>query len=63
MHGRGNIIGFAFNAKTSPYALKDLRKRAMALEATYHIEFPRFLKEIVKHNASVLQNVIISHAR
>ncbi|MEI7840043.1 MAG: spermine synthase [Methylococcaceae bacterium] len=56
--GRGNIIGLAFNSGTSTYALKDLRTRAIVLEQLYQIEFTRFLRDLVKHNASVLQNII-----
>jgi spermidine synthase len=56
--GRGNIIGLAFHEKTPTYALKDLRTRAIILEHKYQIEFTRFLRDLVKHNASVLQNII-----
>jgi spermidine synthase len=56
--GRGNIIGLAFHEKTPTYALKDLRTRAIVLEQLHQIEFTRFLKDLVKHNASVLQNII-----
>ena len=56
--GRGNIIGLAFNEKIPTYRLKDLRTRAIVLEQLHQIEFTRFLKDLVKHNASVLQNII-----
>ncbi len=56
--GRGNIIGLAFNSGTPTYALRDLRTRAIVLEQLYQIEFTRFLRDLVKHNTSVLQNII-----
>lgn len=58
VQGRGNIIGLAFNEKTPMYRLKDLRTRAIVLEQCHHMEFTRFLRDLVKHNASVLQNII-----
>ncbi len=58
VQGRGNIIGLAFNSATPVYALKDLRTRAIVLEQLHQIEFTRFLKDLVKHNASVLKNII-----
>jgi hypothetical protein len=38
--------------------MKDLRTRAIILEQIYQIEFISYLKEIAKHNASVLSNSI-----
>ncbi|MCX7073904.1 MAG: spermine synthase [Methylococcales bacterium] len=58
VQGRGNIIGLAFNEKTPTYALKHLRTRAIVLEQLYEMEFTRFLRDLVKHNSSVLQNII-----
>lgn len=58
VQGRGNIIGLAFNEKMPMYRLKDLRTRAIVLEQLHHMEFTRFLRDLVKHNASVLQNII-----
>jgi len=55
---RGNIIGLAFNPQTPIYSLKALRLRAIALEQQYRIEFPVFLRDLVKHNASIINNVI-----
>lgn len=55
---RGNIIGLAFNNQTPVYHLKALRLRAAALEQHYRIEFPVFLRDLVKHNTSVINNVI-----
>lgn len=59
VQGRGNIIGLAFNDNTPLYSMQDLRARANALEQHYQIEFPVFLKDIKKHNASTLNQTII----
>jgi spermidine synthase len=56
--GRGNIIGLAFNEDAPLHSMKDLRTRAIILEQLYQIEFITFLKEIAKHNASVINNTI-----
>jgi spermidine synthase len=58
--GRGNIIGLVFNEKAPLYAIKDLRARAITLEQLYQIEFISYLKEIIKHNSSVINNSIKS---
>jgi spermidine synthase len=58
VQGRGNIIGLAFNDKTPLYSMQALRDRANALEQRYQIEFPVFLKDIKKHNASTLNQTI-----
>jgi spermidine synthase len=55
---RGNIIGLAFNEKTPLHNMKDLRTRAIILEQLYRINFISYLKEIAKHNSSVLNNLI-----
>ncbi len=55
---RGNIIGLAFNYQNPIFSLKNLRQRATTLEQLYQIEFPVFLKDLVKHNTSVINNVI-----
>ncbi|MDP2099824.1 MAG: spermine synthase [Methylobacter sp.] len=55
---RGNIIGLAFNDQTPPHDMKDLRTRAIILEQLYQIEFISYLKEIIKHNSSVINNSI-----
>lgn len=56
---RGNIIGLAFNKEVPPYSMKDLRTRAIILEQIYQIEFISYLKDIAKHNSSVLNNTIL----
>jgi spermidine synthase len=55
---RGNIIVLAFNNYSPLYSLKDLRTNALALEQHYQIEFPAFLKDLKKHNASTFKLVI-----
>lgn len=58
--GRGNIIGLAFNKEAPLHTMKDLRTRAIILEQTHPIEFISYLKEIAKHNSSVINNSIKS---
>jgi spermidine synthase len=55
---RGNIIGLAFNEQTPLHDMKDLRTRAIILEQLYQIEFIAYLKELIKHNSSVINNSI-----
>lgn len=58
VQGRGNIIGLAFNEDCPVYAVKELRAKALMLEQQYQIGFPGFLKDLVKHNASTVNQVI-----
>ncbi len=51
---RGNIIALAFNNYLPLYSMQELRTKALALEQHYQIEFPTFLKDLKKHNASAL---------
>ena len=55
---RSNIIGLAFNNYSPLYSIKELRVNALALEQLYQIEFPAFLKDLKKHNASTFNQVI-----
>jgi spermidine synthase len=55
---RGNIIALAFNNYAPHYSIKELRTNALALEQHYQIEYPTFLKDLKKHNASTLNQVI-----
>ena len=55
---RGNIIAFAFNDYSPMFSLKELREIAINLEKKYQIEFPAFLKDLKKHNASTFSQVI-----
>jgi spermidine synthase len=55
---KGNIIAFAFSGYSPRYTLKDLRIQALTLEQHYQIEFPVFLKDLKKHNASTLNQLI-----
>lgn len=55
---RGNIIALAFNNYSPLYTIKELRTNALALEQQYQIEFPAFLKDIKKHNAGTVNQVI-----
>ncbi len=58
VQGRGNIIALAFNQPKPHYHFQTLRNRALFLEQNHRIEFNRFLKELIKHNASVVKNII-----
>ena len=55
---RGNIIALAFNHYSPVFSMKELRTVALDLEQHYQIEFPTFLKDLKKHNASTLSQVI-----
>ncbi|WP_262964303.1 spermine/spermidine synthase domain-containing protein [Methylobacter psychrophilus] len=55
---RGNIIAFAFNNYAPLFSLKELRTNALVLEQKYQIEFPTFLKDLKRHNASTFNKVI-----
>jgi spermidine synthase len=58
VRGKGNIIAICFNDAVPFFSMKDLRDRAIDLEHRYQIEFPLFLKDFSKHNASTINNVI-----
>jgi len=55
---RGNVIGFAFREKAPKYSMKELREKANQLEQQYHLNFPQFVKDFKRNNATVLDNVI-----
>jgi spermidine synthase len=50
VRGRGNVIGLAFNENFPKIALKQLRIRALELQAHYQLEFPNFVSDLKKHN-------------
>ena len=58
VQGRGNIIGLAFNEEAPLHSMKDLRTRAIILEQLYQIEFISYLRDIAKHNSSIINNTI-----
>ena len=58
VQGRSNIITLCYNHALPPILSKSLRQRAMELERYYHIEFPLFLKDLFKYNASNLNYII-----
>ncbi len=58
VRNRGNIVAVAFNKANSAYNLKELKGRAVELEQRYQIEFPKLLKDFIKHNPYTLQTVI-----
>jgi spermidine synthase len=55
---KGNIIAFAFNDYSARYSMRELRIQALTLEQHYQIEFPIFLKDLGKHNADTINQVI-----
>ena len=55
---KGNIIALAFNDYTPIYSIKELRSNALELEHLYGIEFPSFLRDLKKHNASTFNQLI-----
>jgi spermidine synthase len=55
---RGNIIALAFNDYSPRYSMKELRTNALELEQQYQIEFPTFLKDLKRYNASTFNQVI-----
>lgn len=55
---KGNIIALAFNDYLPRYSMKELRIQALTLEQRYRIEFPVFLKDLGKHNASTINQLI-----
>ncbi|MCX7099660.1 MAG: spermine synthase [Methylococcales bacterium] len=55
---RGNIIALAFNDYSPLYSMPELRARALSLEQQHQIDFPRFLKDLKKHNASTFNQVV-----
>lgn len=58
VRNRGNIIALAFNDDVPAYSTKELKGKAAALEQHYQIEFSTFLKDLGKHNASTIKQVI-----
>jgi spermidine synthase len=58
VRGRGNVIGFAFNEKSSQLTLKQLRIKALELQETYQLEFTHFLSDLKKHNPDTFHRVI-----
>ncbi|NOS88856.1 MAG: spermine synthase [Methylococcaceae bacterium] len=57
---RSNVIGLAFNGYTPQQTLPELRSHALVLEQRLQIEFPRFLKDLKKHNPHTFNQVIKS---
>jgi spermidine synthase len=55
---KGNIIVLAFNGYSPRYSMRELRMQAVKLEQHYRIEFPIFLKDLGKHNASTIGQLI-----
>ena len=57
---RGNVIAFAFADTHENFSMKKLRQRAKQLEDHYQIEFTDFIKDIKRHNGTLLKRVISS---
>lgn len=58
VRGRGNIIGFAFGEEMPKPALQELINKAKLLEQRYQLEFPTFMQDFKRNNASGLKRVI-----
>lgn len=58
VRGRGNIIGFAFGEAMEKATMKQLIDKAKQLEQRYQLEFPTFVQDFKRNNASVLNRVI-----
>ena len=58
VRGRGNIIGFAFGESMPKPSMKYLLDKAKLLEQRYQLEFPVFVQDFKRNNASVLHRVI-----
>lgn len=58
VRGRGNIIGFAFGERMPKPGMKDLIEKAKLLEQRYQLEFPTFIQDFKRNNASVINRII-----
>jgi len=58
VRSRGNIIGFAFGESMPKPSMKNLIDKAKLLEQRYQLEFPVFVQDLKRNNASVLNRVI-----
>lgn len=58
VRNRGNIIGFAFREDFPKPSMKDLTEKAKQLEQQYQLEFPTFIQDLKRNNASVINRVI-----
>jgi spermidine synthase len=58
VRGKGNIIGLAFAEGVTKKTFKNLQTRATELEQHYQIEFPTYITDIRKNNASIIDKVI-----
>jgi spermidine synthase len=58
VRGRGNIIGFAFGEQMAVPGMKQLIENAKLLELRYQLEFPTFMQDFKRNNASVINRII-----
>lgn len=58
VRNRGNVIGFGFGEQFAKLHMKDLTEKAKRLEQQYQLEFPLYLQDIKRHNASIINRVI-----
>ena len=58
VRNRGNIIGFAFGEDFPKPSLKALTSKALELELQYQLEFPAFVQDFRRNNASVINRVL-----
>jgi spermidine synthase len=58
VRNRGNMIAIALNQGIPRFDMKALKTRATELEQRYQIEFPKFLKDLNKHNSNSIRAVL-----
>lgn len=58
VRNRGNIIGFAFGEGCPKASMKALTAKAKHLEQRYQLEFPLYLQDFKRNNASTIKRVI-----
>jgi spermidine synthase len=58
VRNRGNLIAIAFNQQQNRYELKSLKVKAKELEGQLNIQYPVYLKDIIKNNAYTIHSVI-----
>ncbi len=58
VRNRGNIIGFAFGERYPKASMKALCEKANRLEQRYQLEFPIYLQDFKRNNASIINRVI-----
>ena len=58
VRNRGNLVALAFNQGVTRSDVKTLKARALALEERYKIEFPKYLRDLIRHNPYAVHTII-----